>query len=94
MPREQVMMPAFCTLLATSVIEVRLTPSISARNSCVSATMSLAIRALQQPAAESRLDDMQCIAGRGDPRLRQQDFIVLDTHIPDSVALARGFPEL
>jgi hypothetical protein len=43
-PREWVMRPAPCTLLATSVTDVRLTPSISARNSWVKFTASLAAR--------------------------------------------------
>jgi hypothetical protein len=40
------MMPAACSLLATSVTDVRRTPSISERNSWVSVMMSLSVMTL------------------------------------------------
>jgi len=54
------MAPRAWIFLATSVTDVRRTPSISDRNSCVSASVSLPapIATLQQPAAKPRLHEM------------------------------------
>src|SRR5437763_16972279 len=56
------MTPALCTLLATSVTEVRLTPNISARNSCVRATVSLAARYAHCSSQRQNRASIECSA--------------------------------
>jgi hypothetical protein len=49
-------------LLATSVTEVRLTPSISARNSCVNAMVSLAARSADCSSQRQNRASIECSA--------------------------------
>ena len=84
-PLEYLIAPLSCIFCATSVTEVRLTPSISARNSCVrSESVTLGtVPCLQQPPAEPLFDLVQRIAGGGDPRLPEQEFIVSNAKVGD-----------
>src|SRR5260370_41514883 len=56
------MTPALCTLLATSVTEVRRTPSISARNSCVKPTGSLPARSALCNSQRQNRASIECSA--------------------------------
>jgi hypothetical protein len=44
------------------------------------------IRRLKQPAAEAGFDDVHGVAGTGNPRLRKQDFIVIDAKVANGLA--------
>jgi hypothetical protein len=52
------------------------------------------ISRLEQPAAKAGLYDMHDVACGGDPRLRQENFIVLNAHLADRVAIGGSFAEL
>ena len=78
LPRLYLIKPAFCSELAMSDTLGRRTPSIWARNSCVSTRVvaSGEVPHPQQPAAHARFHRVAGVAGSGLLRLREQDLFV------------------
>jgi len=52
------------------------------------------ISRLEQPTAKAGLYDMHDVACGGDPRLRQENLVVLNRHHADCVAIGGSLPEL